>query len=174
MEAQTLERQAAEDAPLVRTATQSDFASVMDLCLACHHENGFVKANRQKMANDIWAGLTRERAIVGIIGGLNGKPAEACVVLRLSTIDYSDDDAFTDQFVYVAEPYRREKIGRAKLLLEFAMKVSDDTGIPLMMGILSNTRTAAKVRLYERVLGKPAGAFFLYNASTRIHLESEG
>ncbi len=33
----------------------------------------------------------------------------------------------------------------------------------LMIGVLSNERTAAKVRLYERVFGKPAGAFWLYS-----------
>ena len=35
-----------------------------------------------------------------------------------------------------------------------------------MIGVLSNHRTEAKVRLYERQFGKPSGAFFLYNART--------
>jgi hypothetical protein len=38
--------------------------------------------------------------------------------------------------------------------------------MPLLIGVLSNHRTEAKVRLYERQFGKPTGAFFLYNGST--------
>jgi hypothetical protein len=41
-------------------------------------------------------------------------------------------------------------------------------GIPLAIGVMSNTRTEAKIRLYERVFGAPAGVYFLYNAKTGL------
>ena len=44
--------------------------------------------------------------------------------------------------------------------------IDDDLGIPLIIGVLSNQRTEAKIRLYERQFGAPAGAFFLYNVHT--------
>jgi hypothetical protein len=39
-------------------------------------------------------------------------------------------------------------------------------GMPLLIGVLSNSRTEAKIRLYKRHFGEPAGAYFLYNART--------
>ena len=45
--------------------------------------------------------------------------------------------------------------------------------IPLLIGVLSNKRTEGKIRLYERQLGKPSGAFFLYGARTGEHSVTE-
>ncbi len=157
-----------EIVPVVRTGTPADIDGVMNLILECHHENGFVNANRAKMLNDVWAALTLQEGIVGIIGGL-GTPMEGCVVLRTGKVDYSDDDVLNERMLFVGKDYRREKVGRAKLLVEFAKTAADKLSLPLLIGVLSNHRTEAKVRLYERVLGKPAGAFFLYNASTKIN-----
>jgi hypothetical protein len=38
--------------------------------------------------------------------------------------------------------------------------------MPLMIGVMSNSRTDAKVKLYERQFGNPAGSFFLYGVKT--------
>lgn len=168
MEASTLEHQAA-DVPVVRIGTPDDVDEMMRLALECHHENGFVKADTARMLNDVWAALTRDHGIAGVIGGLNGKPMEGCVLLRIGKVDYSDDDVLNERFLFVSQNYRREKIGRAKLLAEFAKMASESLDLPLLIGILSNHRTEAKVRLYKRVFGEPAGAFFLYNASTRLN-----
>ena len=62
--------------------------------------------------------------------------------------------------------YRNAKGGRARRLCEFSKKVSNELGIPLIIGVLSNNRTEAKVRMYQRIFGEPSGAFFLYNART--------
>jgi hypothetical protein len=43
--------------------------------------------------------------------------------------------------------------------------MADKVGISLVVGIVSNIRTAAKVRLYRRVLPE-CGSYFLYNGST--------
>jgi hypothetical protein len=51
-------------------------------------------------------------------------------------------------------------------LISFGKKCAIDIGVPLMMGILSGERTEAKVRLYCRQFGTPAGAFFLSNAGS--------
>jgi len=39
--------------------------------------------------------------------------------------------------------------------------LSDQLGIPLLTGIISKERTAAKIRLYDRMLPR-IGAFYLY------------
>ena len=45
---------------------------------------------------------------------------------------------------------------------DFAKATSDRLGLPLVIGVLSDDRTVAKVRTYQKVFGPPAGAFFVY------------
>ena len=71
-----------------------------------------------------------------------------------------------EKLVFVHPDFRSAKGGRAKKLCEFSKSVSDELGIPLIIGVVSTDRTRGKVRLYERVFGEPAGAFFLYGAKT--------
>ena len=37
-----------------------------------------------------------------------------------------------------------------------------------MIGVVSNERTAAKMLLYERQLGKPVGGYFIWNAKRQL------
>jgi hypothetical protein len=79
---------------------------------------------------------------------------------------YSNAWILEEKIIFVDPEFRNAKGGRARRLCEFSKKVSDDLGIPLMIGVLSSHRTAAKIKLYERQFGEPAGAFFLYGAKT--------
>jgi hypothetical protein len=47
------------------------------------------------------------------------------------------------------------------------MDLADKLGMPLTIGVLSNHRTEAKVRFYERFLGKAAGAYWIYWPGSR-------
>jgi len=156
-----------DDTPVVRTGMPDDVHDVMRLTMECHAENGFVSANTGKMLEEVYSALSRHHGIVGVIGGM-GRPMEGCVVLRMGTVPYSDVDVLEEKFLFVNEHYRAASIGRARLLAEFAKKTSDDLDLPLLIGILSNERTKAKIRLYTRTFGEPAGAFFLYNAKTGV------
>lgn len=79
---------------------------------------------------------------------------------------YSDTPVLEEKAIFIHPNYRSAKGGRARRLCEFSKKASDQLEIPLIIGVLSNHRTEAKVRLYERQFGRPSGAFFLYNART--------
>ena len=79
---------------------------------------------------------------------------------------YSDQDILEEKAIFIHPDYRNAKGGRARRLVEFSKEASDYLKIPLIIGVLSNHRTEAKVRLYERQFGKASGAFFLYNAQT--------
>ncbi len=158
--------------PVVRTGTPSDMEGVMALTMACHTENGFVNANMPQIVNDVWASLTQQGGIAGVIGG-NGSPLEGCVVIRIGTAPYSTKEVLEEKFLFVHPDFRAAKIGRARRLAEFTKTVSDSLALPLLIGVLSNQRTKAKVRMYERIFGEPAGAFFLYNARTGV-FQTEG
>lgn len=149
----------------VRTGTVADIHGMMELARMGSAENGFVRPDQGKMLNEIYPALARDYGIVGIIGD-PGKPLEGCVILRVCQLWYSQDWVLEERAVFVHPDFRAAKGGRARKLCEFSKKAADDLGIPLMIGVLSNQRTAGKVRLYNRIFGEPSGAYWLVGAHT--------
>lgn len=149
----------------IRVATTDDMEEVMQLALAGCVENGFLNASPAKLAQDIWCALSRDHGLVGAIGKPNGK-IEGVVVLRIGTMWYSDDPVVEEKAIFIHPDYRSAQGGRARKLCEFGKKMATEIGIPLIIGVLSNNRTEAKVRMYRRAFGPEAGAFFLYGAKT--------
>jgi hypothetical protein len=157
----------------VRIGTPEDVDKCMNLALAACEDNGFVVPNPVRLLNEIWAALNKDHGLIGIIDGENGI-AEGAVLLRITTPWYSDTQMIEERGVFVAKEFRSAKGGRARRLCEFSKSTADALGIPLLIGVLSNHRTAGKIRMYERIFGQPNGAFFLYGAHTGMpHLESE-
>lgn len=149
----------------IRLATPNDVHDVMALALSACDENGFVDPNPQKLLAEIWPALNLDHGLVGLIGKEGGKP-EGAILLRIGTMWYSDHQVLEEKAIFIHPDYRNAKGGRARKLCEFSKQVADSLGIPLLIGVLSNHRTEAKVKLYERQFGKPSGAFFLYGATT--------
>jgi GNAT superfamily N-acetyltransferase len=149
----------------VRIGTPADVHPMMDLAMQACDENGFVDPNPKKLLAEIWPALNLENGIVGIIQD-EGSGLEGAILLRVGTMWYSDAQVLEEKAIFIHPDYRSAKGGRARRLCEFSKRAADGLGIPLIIGVLSNHRTEAKVRLYERQFGKPSGAFFLYNART--------
>lgn len=149
----------------VRIGTPEDVHPMMELALQACEENGFVDPNPQKLLAEIWPALNLDHGLVGIIQDGGGQ-LEGAILLRVGPMWYSDANVLEERAIFIHPDYRSAKGGRARRLCEFSKKTADTLGIPLMIGVLSNHRTEAKVRLYERQFGKPSGAFFLYNAQT--------
>lgn len=150
---------------VVRTGTPEDVHAVMRLAMMGSQENGFVRPNPEKLLKEIWPALNLDFGIMGVIGA-PGAELEAAILIRITNLWYSDDSVLEERAIFVHPDFRAAKGGRAARLCEFAKKAADGLGMPLMIGVLSNSRTEAKVRLYERQFGAPAGAYFLYNAQT--------
>lgn len=149
----------------VRIGTPDDVHGMMELALEACEENGFVNPNPEKLLAEIWPALNRMRGLVGIIGKVGEKP-EGAVLLRVGAMWYSDREVLEEKAIFIAPQYRAAKGGRARRLCEFSKFAADGLGLPLIIGVLSNSRTEAKVRMYQRVFGEPSGAFFLYGART--------
>lgn len=149
----------------VRIATPNEIDAIMGAALAACEENGFVQPNPNKLADEIWQALNLHYGMVGVIGD-PGKPIEAAVLLRIGAMWYSDQMVVEEKAVFIVPGYRDAKGKRMEKICQFSKSVADSLGFPLMIGVLSNHRTKAKVRLYEREFGKSAGAFFLYKAKT--------
>ena len=155
----------------VRIGTPDDVHPMMDLAMQACDDNGFVDPNPQKLLAEIWPALNLHDGLVGIIQD-EGNRLEGAILLRIGTMWYSDAPVLEEKAIFISPDYRSAKGGRARRLCEFSKRMSDELDLPLVIGVLSNHRTEAKVRLYERQFGKPSGAFFLYNAKTGSYPEA--
>ena len=149
----------------VRVATPGDFHAIMHLAAMVAEENGILSPDMELIATDIWPAINHDHGLVGVIGN-PGDELEGFVLLRIGNMWYSTAPIIEEKTVFVAPKYRSAKGGRARKLCEFSKQVADELGMPLLIGIVSNKRTKGKVEMYKRVFGEPAGAFFLYGATT--------
>jgi len=149
----------------IRVGVPQDVDGVMELALMVCKENGIFKPNVDKILWDIWMSLHQDHGLVGVIGN-PGEMVEGFVLLRVGNMWYSDAPIIEEKTVFVHPKHRGASGGRARKLCEFSKQVADELGMPLIIGVLSTHRTESKVKLYERVFGAPAGAFFLYGVKT--------
>jgi hypothetical protein len=150
---------------IVRLAVPEDKLAVFELCKMLHSENGLFPMDDDLVQETMMKGINRNGGILGVIGPIGG-PLEGMIYMLISNFWYSRKPHLEELFSYVPTEYR--KSNHAKALIEFAKKCATDD-IRLVIGVVSNTRTEAKVRLYERRLGKPAGAFFVYPPPAAAH-----
>ena len=154
-----------DDGIKVRVGRPEEVNEVMEIAMQAAEENGFLQPNPMKLLADIWPALNQDQGIMGVIGKPGGR-IEGVVLLRLGTIWYSDIVTLEERAVFVRPEFRSAKGGRARKLCEFSKKVADELNLTLMIGVLSNTRTKGKMKLYERIFGEPSGAYFLYGGRT--------
>lgn len=157
----------------VRLAVEADFNSLMNLALSACSENAVVPPEVEKVALSIWGGIIRQTGIIGCIGPVGGK-LEGGVLLSMGEMWYSKELILEEKAIFVDPEFRSAKGGRARKLAEFAKTVANELQIPLAIGVLSTNRTQAKIRLYERVFGEPAGVYFLYGAKTGLSDGADG
>lgn len=150
--------------PLVRTAQPDDEDGIMTLAKMIHQEIGMFELNEQKVRDTVRPLLHKHFGIIGVVGTKDN--LEAMILLRIANNWYSDTPFLEEMSVFVRPEYRNATVSRVHKLIEFAKKAADGLDLPLMIGVLSNQRTNAKVELYEKHFGHPAGAFFIYGAST--------
>jgi hypothetical protein len=143
---------------IIRLAAASDEDEIMALCQELHSENGLFPMSEQRVREMLRRCWDRKGGLMGLIGAPGA--IEAMMLLLISSYWYTDQWHLEELFSYVRPSARRST--HAKTLVAWAKRASDEIGIPLVIGILSNTRTEAKVRLYRRQLQDPAGAFFVY------------
>jgi hypothetical protein len=148
---------------IVRIAIAEDEPEILRMVALMLEENNIgsslAEIDQEIVRQKIQKALTRDLSIMGVIGE-PGK-LEAMIYLDVNSFWYSRKPHLMELFNFVDPEHRRS--AHAKSLINFAKQcVTENT--KLVIGVVSNERTEAKVRLYERQLGKPAGAFFVYPA----------
>ena len=146
----------------IRVGTVDDVHDIMSQLSNTYEEMGFSNISPIKVLQEVYASLSLDRGIFGIIGN-PGETIQAGVLLRIGKPWYSDDDVVEERGIFVHPDYRSGRLGLARKLCDFSKKFAEDMGLPLIVGIQSTTKIAPKIRLYERAFGEQRGAFFVYN-----------
>lgn len=141
----------------VRLATREDEAELMELCRELHADNGLFSFHEDMVREMLERAFDKRGGIIGVID--EGDKIAGAIYLLISNFWYSRDHHLEELFSYIRPAFR--KSSHATTLIGFAQKCSETLGIALVIGVLTNHRMEAKVRLYSRKLGAPAGAFFV-------------
>lgn len=149
---------------IVRVATREDQDEIMRLLTCMHAEGGIMPLDEMAAKKTFDLAFNRQGGIIGVIG-IPGD-IKAMIFLLMSRFWYSRQYHLEELFNFVRPDVRNSagnsKDGYASRLIEFAKRCSDEIGLPLTIGILTNQRMEGKVRLYRRSLGVPAGAWFVH------------
>lgn len=142
----------------VRIADHRDENEIMELCRRLHTENGIFTMDEGKVLSTLRKAFNRDGGVLGVIGERG--MIEAMIYIAFGEFWYSTDTHLEEYFSYVAPEHRKSK--DALELVQFAKWCAETSNMYLVIGIMSDHRTAGKVKLYQRVLDEPIGAFFLY------------
>ena len=148
----------------VHIADRKDEEEIMELCRQLHRENGQYDFSETKVRLMLHRAFDREGGVLGVIGE-SGK-LEGMIYMLVTTPWYSENSNLEELFAYVAPAYRKSK--NAIELMKFAKWCVEQSGLPLLIGVISNERTQGKIRLYKRQFSEPAGTFFYYKANGHV------
>jgi hypothetical protein len=141
----------------VRKARPTDRDTVLDICRQNHAENGQFGLSMRKVEGMVDKAFANEGCIIGAVGN---DRIEGIIMLLIAQFWYTDDWCLEETMNYVLPDYRRST--HAKDMIAFAKRCSDEIQIPLVIGVVSNERTKAKIELYRRQLGEPVGGYFMH------------
>ena len=148
---------------LVHAATTNDKPEIWRLIRLIHAENAMFDYD-ESLVNEFLDGAlhpSKKEGIVAVIRG-EGSQIRGMIFLYITRVWYTQEYHIEELLSFVDPEFRESNYADA--LVRYAQHAATSLGVPLVIGILSHTRTLAKVRLYRRRLGMPAGAFFVYNA----------
>lgn len=154
----------------IRLAHPSDEPELLDLFRMMHAEGGMRKLDIDCVREVFARAFDKKGGILAVIGAPGH--IRAMMYLLITRHYYTKDNHIEELWNWVHPDHRQSDY--SKLLIEYAKKCSDEISessvrmggdkVPLIMGVLTNKRMSAKVRLYRRFFGMPYGAFFLHNA----------
>lgn len=141
----------------------ADLPELMEMCRELHLENAQFTMNDAKVTEMIQRAFNGKGAVIGVLGSTG--TIEGAILLLINSWWYTDEFCLEEIFSYVRPAFRKST--NAKELITFGKRCSDELGIPLVIGVVSNERTRAKVGLYTRQLSEPSGAYFIYGKTLK-------
>jgi GNAT superfamily N-acetyltransferase len=140
---------------VVRVEAQ-DEDEVFNHLLELHRENGMFQVSEAKVRALIRMAARQEGGVlVGLIRG--PEMIEASIGLVLDQVWYSDDWHLGERWIFVHPEHRNKN--HAARLADFAKWCDAQFQLPLLLGIMSTSRTEAKERLYQRKFTRVGGFY---------------
>ena len=149
----------------VRKAKPRDRDTIMRICEQNHRENGQFSLAPPKVEQMLQKAFTNQGAIIGTVGR---EKIEGIIIMLISQFWYTEDWCLEEVMNFVLPEYRRST--HAKDMISFAKRCSEEIGIPLVIGVVANERTKAKIELYRRQLGDPVGGYFIHRPAHPLAL----
>jgi hypothetical protein len=147
----------------VRKAVPADRPELMDICREGFAEHGMFKMDEVRVGTMIDRAFNRGGAIIGVLGETGN--IQASIYLLISQFWYTNEFCLEELWNHVRPAYRRS--ANAKDMISFAKRCAQELQVPLVIGVVANERTEAKIGLYKRQLGSPVGGYFAFNMPNR-------
>jgi GNAT superfamily N-acetyltransferase len=141
-----------------------DYSDLIAMGHEVFQENGLMELDESLIREGALAAIRGEESVIGCIGPVGA--LEAAIHLSMRRFWYTSDAHLEELWAFVRPQFRRSK--NAQALIEFAKALAVELKRPLLIGVLSSQKTEAKVKLYQRKLGAPKGAYFLFNTETGV------
>lgn len=141
----------------VRLAVPSDESRIFEILCLAEKENAMFPMDADKVIAFIRHATEQKGGFIGVIDG--EEKVEATVGLIVEQAWYTKEESLGERWNFVHPDCRNTN--HVHKLIEFSKLCSQLTGLTLDIGILSNIRTEAKIRLYKRHF-KYMGAFFTH------------
>lgn len=151
----------------IRLAQPSDEPELLELFRMMHAEGGLRPLDVDCVRETFARAFNRKGGILAVIGAPGN--IRAMLYMLITRAYYTRENHIEELFNWVHPDHRKSDY--SKLMIEYAKKCSDEISrdmgrkVPLIMGVLTNRRMSAKVRLYRLFFGMPVGAFFVHNAT---------
>jgi hypothetical protein len=151
----------------VRLAQPSDEPELLHLFRLMHAEGGMRPLDIECVRETFARAFGRQGGILAVIGASGH--IRAMQYLLITRWYYTRENHLEELWNWVHPDHRNSDY--SKLLIDHAKSCSDQLSasmgvkVPLIMGVLTNNRMAAKVRLYRKFFGIPVGAYFVHNAT---------
>lgn len=135
----------------VRVAQADEEDDIYRLCIELHKENGnkYFSLSEYKVRKNLERAFTGKLAMVPCIGPK--RRIEALGYVSIEQFAWSDDWHISEWFNYVLPERRQSR--NARTLLEWERGASESLKLLLWIGVTSEEKLAAKLRLYRRVFG---------------------
>ena len=147
-----------DDCADVRVAAPDDRPEIMRLTRIACDEDGQHSYSAGKVSEFLDLHYGKRGGMIGVVGDV-GTELKAYIFLVVTQVWFSDDWHVQELSLFVSPSHRKSTYARQ--LMAFSKHVAKSLDLDLTIGVLSNSRTEAKCRLYQRQF-KSAGMFFIY------------
>jgi GNAT superfamily N-acetyltransferase len=146
--------------PDVRLAEPEDLPAVLQLMKIACREDAQHEMDEENVLRMVMRHYDKQGAMLAVIGDV-GLPVAYCLSI-LDQIWYAAPGTMQllELSLFVHPEHRRSDY--AKQLMQFMKKASEGLSLDLTIGVFSNERTQAKIRLYQRQFSQ-VGAYFCYH-----------